>query len=129
MARAEAAKDDGFKPGAGQWPPRPGADKAPWPPPPPREDLIVSLTDLLRTRLSQAIDSTTGKTWAQHLIDIWLGEALDGNLRAIQEIADRIDGAGTTSRPSSVDLPAIDESTASRILESLCGPDDDLPGD
>jgi len=85
------------------------------------------VTDLLRCRLSQ-VDLGKGTTWAQQLTDAWIGDALGGNFRAIQEIVERIDGDPTRAS-SPVAAPTIDEHTASKILEILCDPNDDLPSD
>jgi hypothetical protein len=104
---------------------RPG-DSTPWPPVLSQDDARLNLRDLLRCRLSQ-VDLGNGKTWAQQLIEAWIGEALGGNFRALQEIVERIDG-DSPSKPASP-APALDEHTARKILEILCDPTDDLPSD
>ncbi len=73
---------------------KPG-DSTPWPPVLSQDYAHLSLKDLLQRRLSQ-VDLGTQKTWAQRLIEAWIGEALGGNFRALQEIVERIDGNSTS---------------------------------
>jgi hypothetical protein len=86
-----------------------------------------SLTDHLRCRLGQ-VGLDNGKTFSQGLIDAWIGEALDGNFRALQEIVERVDGESIHASKAS-EPPMIDEHVAGKILEILCDPNDDLPSD
>jgi hypothetical protein len=102
------------------------SEETPWPAQVSQDYAHLSLRDLLRRRLSQAEIDTT-KTWAQRLIEAWIGEALGGNFRALQEIVERIDGDST--RESASTAPPLDEHTARKILEILCEPNDDLPSD
>jgi len=101
-------------------------DSTPWPPVLSQDYAHLSLRDLLRQRLAQFV-LDTNKTWAQQLIEAWIGEALGGNFRALQEIVERIDGDSTSA--SATPASALDEHTARKILESLCDPNDDLPSD
>ncbi len=87
----------------------------------------LSLTDQLRYRLGQ-VGLDNGRTFSQGLIDAWIGEALGGNFRALQEIVERVDGESIHTS-NAFAPPTIDEHMAGKILEILCDPNDDLPSD
>ena len=99
----------------------------PWPAIPSQTEALPGLTDQLRCRLCQ-VGLDNGKTFSQELIDAWIGEALGGNFRALQEIVERIDGGSIHASNASAP-PTIDEHMAGKILEILCDPNDDLPSD
>jgi hypothetical protein len=99
----------------------------PWPACSSQTETPTGLTDHLRCRLCQ-VGLDNGKTFSQELIDAWIGEALGGNFRALQEIIERIDGASSRASNASAP-PTIDEHMAGKILEILCDPNDDLPSD
>ncbi len=88
----------------------------------------VCLSQLLREQLGR-IDETTNTTWAQRLIETLIKEALGGNLRAMQEILNRLEvGSGEYLKRQSL-ADAVDDRTAVKILEALCEGDVDIPGD
>jgi hypothetical protein len=94
----------------------------------PDDGVSLNLTALLRRQLAQ-VDSGTNRTWAQRLIEVWILEALEGNMRAFQEILERIDGNSSSRPPDLPGPPLLEESTACQILEALCDPDDDPPNE
>jgi hypothetical protein len=91
------------------------------------DDGALNLTDVL-CRLLVVADGA-GKTWAQRLIEGWIVDALDGNHRAIEDILDRTEKGRLARAPAGDTIPPIDDETASKILEALCGRGDDATGD
>jgi len=51
---------------------------------------LPNLTALLRRHLDQT--DGAGKTYAQRIVEAWVGMALGGNAEALKEILTRIDG-------------------------------------
>jgi hypothetical protein len=92
----------------------------------PEDEAQLSLTRLLRRQLSQ-VDTNSNRTWAQRVIEVWILEALEGNFRALQEILERVDGDPAGRVPAAPGPSLLEESTACRILEAICDPDDDPP--
>jgi hypothetical protein len=77
-----------------------------------------SLTALLFHELFEVKDD--GKTRAQTLVEALITKAMDGDIRAYQEIFIRIDGDGKSREPETVDTAkyaGVDERTAQKVLE------------
>jgi hypothetical protein len=106
-----------------------GAD---WGPPDPLSDGgEQGLRALLLRRLAHTV-SGGKETFAQLVVQRLINDALQGNVRALQDIFALIDGQGAVrgsgggnTQPS----PAIDERIASRILEATHDDSDDPPLD
>ncbi len=81
---------------------------------------ILDLAALLR-RLLIGVEAHTGKSWAQRLLEGWIVDALDGDPKAMDGILTR----GEVDRPAAAkadESPApVDDRTARKILEVLCG--------
>jgi hypothetical protein len=91
------------------------------------DGVALDLTGLLCHLLT--LQDSEGKTWAQRIVEGWLFDALEGEPRAIEDILDRTE-KGRLARASAIAvLPPIDEGTANKILEILCGRGDDATGD
>jgi len=105
---------------------------AEWGPPDPLSDGGQrGLRSLLLRRLAHTV-SVGKETFAQHIVQKLISEALAGNLRAIQEIFALVDGQGaarTSSGENTQPLGAIDERVACRILEATHDDRDDPPVD
>jgi hypothetical protein len=105
---------------------------ADWGPPDPLSDGgQQGLRALLLRRLAHSV-SGGKETFAQLVVQKLINDALQGNLRAIQEIFALIDGQGAargsgggTTQP----LLAIDERIACRILDATLDDRDDPPLD
>ena len=82
-------------------------------------DVDLNLPALLR-RLLIAADKQ-GKTWAQWLLEGLVIDALEGNLRAIEEVLDRAEKGRPAGNSADATLSPIDDQTAIKILEILCG--------
>ena len=103
-----------------------------WGPPDPLSDGgQQGLRALLLRRLAHTV-AGSNETFAQHVVQKLLSDALQGNYRALQEIFALIDGQGATRESgggNAQPLPEIDERTASRILEATHDDLDDPPLD
>lgn len=86
----------------------------------------LNLTGVLCQLL--VVEDGERKTWAQRMAEVWIVDALGGNPRAIEDILDRTD-EGRPARASTATVPPpIDDATASKILEVLCGRGEDAAG-
>ncbi len=47
----------------------------------------MTLNEVLRKKLAE-ISETTGTTWAERIVDVWVREAVAGNLEALELIMD-----------------------------------------
>jgi hypothetical protein len=84
----------------------------------------TTLTGLLQEYLDEP-GPQEGKTWKTALVEGLLRRAVDGDLKAIQEVWSRIDG-----RPGEAiqDTPlAIDDALARKVLLAAYDEDDDPP--
>jgi hypothetical protein len=103
-----------------------------WGPPDPLSDGgQQGLRALLLRRLAHTVSGGT-QTFAQHVVQRLISDALQGNLRALQEIFALIDGQGAARESGVVNaqpLPPIDERVACRILEATHDDRDDPPFD
>jgi hypothetical protein len=88
---------------------------------------VLNLTGVLCHLL--ALEDGSGKSWGQRLSEIWIASALSGNPRAIEDILDRTDKGRPARTSAAVAAPGIDDQTASKILEVLCGRGEDATGD
>jgi hypothetical protein len=89
------------------------------------------LRALLLRRLAHTV-SGGKETFAQHVVQKLISDALQGNQRALQEIFTLIDGQGAargSGGGNTQPLPEIDERTASRIIEATHDDRDDPPLD
>jgi hypothetical protein len=106
-----------------------GAD---WGPPDPLSDGgEQGLRALLLRRLAHTV-SGGKETFAQHIVQKLITDALQGNSRALQEIFALIEGQGAARESGgryTQPLPAIDQRTVSRILEVTHDDRDDPPVD
>lgn len=84
----------------------------------PEGDVDLNLPALLRHLL---VAEKEGKTLAQWLLEGLLVDALEGNLRATEEVLDRAEKGRPAGDPADAALPPIDDETAIKILEVLCG--------
>jgi hypothetical protein len=97
----------------------------------------TTISDALRKRLAESVESADGKTIAELLADRLLLSARAGNLKAIREIADRAEGRPRQTLDVKADISdwreiarahAIDEqdvlTEARRIIESSTNPGD-----
>jgi hypothetical protein len=87
----------------------------------------LNLTGVLCRLL--VVEDGQGKTWAQRMAEVWVVDALEGNPRAIEDILDRIEKGRLARASAAAVLPSIDDGTASKILEVLCGRGEDATGD
>jgi hypothetical protein len=87
----------------------------------------LNLTGVLCRLL--VVEDGQGKTWAQRMAEVWVVDALEGNARAIEDILDRIERGRPARASAAAVLPPIDEVTASKILEVLCGRGEGAAGD
>jgi hypothetical protein len=87
-----------------------------------------SLTGLLRFYLGQP-SSKKGKSWADLVVAALLAAAAEGNLPALKEVFDRVDGKPAREEVAAPPPLAISDDLARRILEAGRGPDDDPPED
>jgi hypothetical protein len=105
---------------------------ADWGPPDPLSDGgQQGLRALLLRRLAHTV-SGSNETFAQHVVQKLLSDALQGNYRALHEIFTLIDGQGAARESGNgitQSAPEIDERTASRILEATHDDRDDPPLD
>ena len=85
----------------------------------PEGDVDLNLAALLRRLLIVADDE--GKTWAQWLLEGLVVDALEGNLRAVEQVLDRAEKRRPAEDPAGAALPPIDDRTVTKILEVLCG--------
>lgn len=84
----------------------------------------VDLRGLLQARLA-GIDAESGRTFAELIIESWVGSAIGGNFRALQEILDRTQAAsGPPPAPAS-----YDDRAALETLEQSVEHDRDIPID
>jgi hypothetical protein len=105
---------------------------ADWGPPDPLFDGgQQGLRALLHRRLAHTV-SGGKETFAQHVVQKLISDALDGNHRALQEIFTLIDGPGAARGAgggNTQPLPEIDERTAIRMIEATHDDLDDPPLD
>jgi hypothetical protein len=69
----------------------------------PRKRLI---TDELVRLLQQEAPNTAGKTWAAAIAEVLLKQALNGDVRAIGEVANRVEGKPLQAMDLHLDPPA-----------------------
>jgi hypothetical protein len=86
---------------------------------PSEDDVALDLTGLLRRLLAGC--NTTGKTWAQQLVEGWVVDALEGDPKAIVDILDRTEKRRAAEASAAAALPPIDDEIAGKILEIICG--------
>ena len=84
----------------------------------PEGDVDLNLPALLRRLLVAKKD---GKTLAQWLLEGLVVDALEGNLRAAEGLLDRAEKGRPAGDSAGAALPPIDDQTAIKILEVLCG--------
>jgi len=88
---------------------------------------IVNLTGVLSRLLLE--EDEGGKTRAQQMVEGWITDALEGNPRAIEDIFDRTEKGRLARASAPAATPSIDDGTASKILEVLCGRGEDAAGE
>jgi hypothetical protein len=91
----------------------------------------INLTDILRRRLTW-IDASNGVSCGERVIEVLITAALNGNLRALQDILDRVEADAPPPLPGAgafMSLPEFDEYRARKILEAARDDDDDQPVD
>ena len=91
------------------------------------DDGSLDLTGVLCHLL--VAESDAGKTWGQRIVEGWIHDVEKGNPRAIEDILDRNDKRWLNRASDVATHPAVDDSTAGRILEVLCGRGDVAAGD
>jgi hypothetical protein len=89
----------------------------------------LNLPGLLSRLLAQGDGTDSGKTRAQRLIEAWIVEALKGNPRVLEDILDRTEKGRLAGASAAAAPPPIDDQTASKILEVLCGDGEGPAGD
>jgi hypothetical protein len=83
------------------------------------DEVALDMTALLRRLLVGRHDG--GKTWAQLVSEGWIVDALEGNPRAIEDIFGRIEKGRLAAASAAEARPPIDDETAGKVLEVLCG--------
>ncbi len=83
------------------------------------DDFDLDLTALLRRLLVGC--NHRKKTWGQQIIEGWIVDALEGDPKAIMDIIDRIEKRRLAAASTAATLPPIDDETASKVLEIICG--------
>ena len=92
------------------------------------DEVALDMTALLR-RLLVGRHATKGKTWAQFVAEGWVVDALEGNPRAIEDLFDRTEKRRLAGASAAEAPPSIDDETADKVLEVLCGSGEVATGD
>lgn len=79
----------------------------------------LDLTGLMNRIL--LVEDGAGKSWAQRMVEVWIVEALEANPRAIEDIFDRAEKVRLARESMAAGPSSIDDETAGKILEVLCG--------
>jgi len=86
----------------------------------------------LTTSLESSLDireNGEGKTWRERLVEALLKQAVEGNLRAIQEIWTRLEGKPGAAASTDSVPPVLSEEAYQKILQASRGDHDDHDDD
>ncbi len=69
----------------------------------------MTLTEALHKKLAETSSEVTQKTWAERIAEVWVHEALGGNMVALRMILDRVEDPTTITVPAGTALPHPDD--------------------
>ncbi len=86
----------------------------------------MTLTEALHKKLAEPRNESTKETWAERIAEVWVHEALGGNMVALQMILDRLEGpkAATYQAKASIGT-ALEDLLIPRHSTAPPNPDDD----